>query len=335
MICNVLKEKNNVVIEERAIPEPKLGQVRIKTMLAGICGSDIHALHGLQPSLTFPRVMGHELVGIIDAFNPKDEQQGFHVGDRVAIDPSFRCGKCALCKDGRENICENLEVLGVHCDGGFSQFFICNVDMLHKLPECLRFEEAIFCEPMSIAMHAISRMTSTNRNKVAILGAGPIGLALLVALKELFQKVIVFEVLENRKRVALEIGADEVIDSVSGVYEAEDIDVVFDAVSIYATSVKAAKIVKRGGEVIVVGMAKPDVWFALLPILKKELTIRGTRMTRSVDFLAGLDLLARTDPKKIQAIITGYCSLADSVEGIHFAEKNPDKCIKEVIDCRK
>ena len=98
MRSNVLKQKGIMTIEEREIPKPREGQVRIRTALAGICGSDIHALHGLQPSLTFPRVMGHELVGVVDALYDKDGPSAVKIGDRVAIDPSYRCGNCKLCK---------------------------------------------------------------------------------------------------------------------------------------------------------------------------------------------------------------------------------------------
>lgn len=321
--------------EERTIPMPGPNQVRIRTALAGICGSDIHALHGLQPSLSFPTVMGHELVGTVDAIGEPNQVEGFCVGDRVVIDPSFRCGTCALCTSGKENICENLKVLGVHCDGGFSEYFLCDSDMLHMIPDSLSFEEAIFCEPLSIAMHAISRMTSNSRKRAAIIGAGPIGLALLIALKEQFEEVLIFEVLENRKTAARTIGADRVLDSVTDHYPHEDVDVVFDAVSISSTALLTEQIVRRGGEVVIVGMSKSDVGFHLLPILKKELSIRGTRMTRREDFAAALDLLVRTDPRSIQAAITGYWPLSDSIQAIRHAESHADACIKEVLDCRR
>jgi len=335
MICNVLKDKNILAMEERALPIPQSGQVRVKTILAGICGSDIHALHGLQPSLSFPTVMGHELVGVIDAIADQDSESEFHVGDRVVIDPSYRCGTCELCDSGKENICRELQVLGVHCDGGFAEYFICNIDMLHRIPESVRFEEAIFAEPLSIAMNAISRITSLQRRKAAIIGAGPIGLALLIAVKELFDEVIVFELLENRKSVARIIGADLVLDSVDADYRKEDVDVVFDTVSIASTVDLTEKIVRRGGEVIIVGMAKDDIGIHLLPILKKELSVRGTRMTCRENFSSALDLLARTDSEKIQAIITGYWSLSDAIEAIHHVESHTEISIKEVLDCRR
>jgi threonine dehydrogenase-like Zn-dependent dehydrogenase len=87
--------------------------------------------------------------------------------------------------------------------------------------------------------------------------------------------------------------------------------------------------------VIIIGMAKPEVGFKLLPILKKELSVRGTRMTRREDFKSALELLVRTDPKSIQAIITGYWGLTDSIEAIRHAETHTETCIKEVLDCRR
>lgn len=335
MISSVLQAKNKLVIEEREIPVPASGQVRIQTVLAGICGSDIHALHGMQPSLKFPTVMGHELVGIVDGFAADEGDSSFKVGDRVVIDPSFRCGVCPLCVSGKENICEDLKVLGVHVDGGFSEYFLCDIDMLYKLPDDLSFDEAVFCEPLSIATHTVSRMTTSERNKAAVIGAGPIGLAMVMVLREIFKTVIVFEPLENRRMTAKYIGADLVLESDPSAYHGQDIDVVFDTVSIAPTARLSEKIVRRGGEIVVVGMANPQDGLSMLTILKKELTVRGTRMTRPDDFGAALQLLSRADAKHIKAIITGHWPLEKAEEAIRYAETNPARCIKEVIDFRR
>ncbi len=335
MTCNVLQAKGELVLEQRPVCEPGLDQVRIRTVCAGICGSDIHALHGLQPSLSFPRVMGHELAGIIDAVGPCDEALPFKVGDRVVIDPSIRCGTCAQCTGGKENICEALQVLGVHCDGGFSEYFLCGSAMVYRMPDGMDFETAVFCEPMSIAMHALSRITCTVKGRIGIIGAGPIGLALLLAVKPICNVVVVFELLEKRKEVARTLGADAVLDPSVPIGSLEELDVVFDAVSLPETSILASRIVRWGGEVVIVGMAKPEAGFPLLSILKKELSVRGTRMTRREDFSAAISLLVKIGAEPVREIVTGSWSLSDSIQAIHYVEQHPEACIKEIIDFRK
>jgi 2-desacetyl-2-hydroxyethyl bacteriochlorophyllide A dehydrogenase len=333
----VLAGKERLVFERREIPKPGSGELLVRMVRAGICGSDIHAYHGLQPSLSYPCVMGHENVGVVEAING---DSSLSVGDRVVVDPSYRCGTCELCRSGRENICENLRVLGVHCDGGFAEYCVCGIGMAHKLPDGLDDDTAVFCEPMSIAIHALGRMGAPSCETALIIGAGPIGLAVLLAAKRVCVKTVVMDILGNRLDAARNVGADLVLDSSKdiGALEAamraatgELADVVFDTVSNPASVPIAERLVKRGGRVVVVGMANKDTGFHLLTTLKKELTIAGTRMTTHEDFAEALDLLRHTDPRLVRHIVTDAYPLSRAMEGIEFAERHPEKGIKTII----
>ena len=324
----VLKAKGDLCEELRAIPKPAVGEMLVRVVYCGICGSDLHAYHGLQPSLTYPCVMGHEIVGTIVEING---DSALTIGNAVVIDPSFRCGSCIQCTSGKENICENLRVLGVHCDGGFAEYCICGINMAHRVPAGLDLEVAVFAEPMSIAVHSASRMLSGKRDSVVILGAGPIGLALLLYVRPLFKTVLVVDMLENRRSVAAALGADQVLHPLDVPMDAYA-DVVFDAVSNPHTARLAERVVARGGEVIVVGLADANTGFSLLTILKKELRISGTRMTTGEDFSNALDYLAGLDAKLVRRIITHTYQLKDALEGFALAEKHPQSSIKILIN---
>ena len=113
----VVERPGSLAIQTRPLPAPAAGEVRIRVERAGICGSDVHILHGSNPFARYPRVIGHEFFGRIDAAGDDVDAR---IGARVVIDPVIACGHCYPCSVGRPNVCARLQVLGVHRDGGFS-----------------------------------------------------------------------------------------------------------------------------------------------------------------------------------------------------------------------
>jgi L-gulonate 5-dehydrogenase len=284
--------------------------------------------------------MGHELVGTIEAING---QSALRPGQRVAVDPSFRCGNCEWCRQGKENICENLKVLGVHCDGGFAEYFVCALSMVFPIPDGISDEAAVLAEPLSIAIHAADRVCQ-HANTALIAGAGPIGLALLIYLRSRFRKILVLDVLENRRERARHYGAGAVLNP--GVDQAsleeavqeqlgEYPGVIFDTVSSPASVKYDERLVQRGGEIIIVGMAGPETGFRLLPVLKKEITIRGTRMTGKNAFPRVMDFLKSQNQDIWKQYITQFFPLGQFEEGFTLAELHPELSVKVVITCEK
>ncbi len=115
----VIKEPGQLVIDEHEISQPLPGEVRVKVQLAGICGSDVHIYRGHNPFAKYPRVIGHEFFGVVDAVG--EGVSADKLGKRVSVDPVISCGHCYPCQIGRPNVCKELTVLGVHRDGGFSE----------------------------------------------------------------------------------------------------------------------------------------------------------------------------------------------------------------------
>lgn len=116
----VIQQPNQLVIEARPRPQPGAGEVRVKITLAGICGSDSHIYRGHNPFAKYPRVIGHEFFGVIDAVGEGVDPS--RSGERVSVDPVISCGHCYPCSVGKPNVCTSLVVLGVHRDGGFSEY---------------------------------------------------------------------------------------------------------------------------------------------------------------------------------------------------------------------
>lgn len=151
-----LKEPRNVDCVELEKPVPGPGEALIRIVTAGICGSDIGAFRGTNTLVSYPRIIGHELAGIVEEI-PADNPKGLKPGDKVIVDPYIYCGECYPCSIGRTNCCTSLKVLGVHIDGGMAEYFCHPADMLVKMPEDMDWTDAAMAEPLTISLHGIHR----------------------------------------------------------------------------------------------------------------------------------------------------------------------------------
>ncbi len=209
----IVEGPGQMKLVETQVPYPRGGEVRVRVHHAGICGSDIHIYHGTHPFVRYPRVIGHEFAGIIDAVGAG--VSAARVGQRVAVTPVISCGECYQCRVGRPNVCANLQVLGVHRDGGFSEFCCVPADLAHPVPDIVDDCAAATVEPFSIAANMLSR-TGVEPFEVALVyGAGPIGMTVIQALKGVHrvEKLIVVDHIETRLNWARAAGADLAIDT--------------------------------------------------------------------------------------------------------------------------
>ena len=164
------------VIQFREVPVPPMGprQLTAKIIRIGVCGSDIHVFHGKHPYTSYPVVQGHEVAATVVAVGP--EVRGFAQGDRITIMPQVVCGTCYPCRTGRYHICDNLKVMGFQTTGTASDYFVVDADKCLVFPDTMSFEEGAMIEPLSVAVHALSRLDGgVAGKKIAVYGAGPIG----------------------------------------------------------------------------------------------------------------------------------------------------------------
>ena len=262
MKANVLHSGGDLRYGSVPDPVPRADEAIVKVHACSICGSDVHAFHGKHPRLTFPRILGHEFAGEIVALGP--ELKGFRVGDRVCCDIDFPCGVCGPCREGRSNICEKLRTMGFDRDGAYAEFAAVPSFNLYKLPENVSYDQASAVQVLGISYHAVAhRVKPQHGEKVAVIGAGPIGLGAALIAQLMGGEVTITDVLEYRLAKARELGIANTIDAAEGNVRERALEATagrgFDKVIECVgglqerTVADAVSMVKRGGQVTVVG----------------------------------------------------------------------------------
>ena len=296
---------------DRPLPVAGRRDVLVRVASVAICGSDVHGYTGTTGRRIPPIVMGHEASGVVESIGA--EVDGWRPGDRVTFDSTVYCGECPSCRDGRINLCERRQILGVSTpayrrDGAMSQYVAVPSRILHPLPDELTFDEAALVEPAAVAMHAVRISAIDPGLPMVVIGAGAIGLLVLQALKAAGSgHVIVMDVRDERLDVARRLGADETINSETSEPAAAleattgrtTVGVAFEAVGISRTVRLAAELTAPGGHLTLIGNVQPSVEMNLQAIVSKELTIKGSAASAG-EYPACLALMAsgriRTGP---------------------------------------
>ena len=197
MLQQVMTEPGKIIFREIPVPEIGDGQVLVKIMDIGVCGSDIHVYHGKHPFTKYPVTQGHEVSGEIVKCGANVE--GLTVGQKVTIEPQVYCGKCYPCRHGKYNLCEELKVMGFQTTGTASEFFAVDAKKVTPIPKSMSFEEGAMLEPLAVAVHAVRQMGNVTGMNIAVLGAGPIGNLVAQAAKGLgAAKVMITDVSDYR-----------------------------------------------------------------------------------------------------------------------------------------
>ncbi|SQI43159.1 L-threonine 3-dehydrogenase [Leminorella richardii] len=287
LIC---QEPTQLVYQQRDVPTPAANEAVIKISAVGICGTDIHAWSGKQPFFSYPRVLGHEICGEVSQLGSGVSQ--FKVGQRVAVMPYLSCGKCGACQSGRTNCCENISVIGVHQDGGFSEYLSVPESNLLEVDDVDPISAALI-EPFAISAHAVRRAALKQDEHVLVVGAGPIGLGVAAIAKADGAKVIVADTSpERRDHVTQQLGV-AVIDPASETFDADlrsHFNGMLAAKVIDATGNQHAmnntvNLIRHGGSIVFVGLFKGDLTFSDPEFHKKETTMMGSRNATKEDFI--------------------------------------------------
>lgn len=167
----VVDRPNSMAVVERPLPEPGPGEVGVRVRFAGSCGSDLHIFHGMNPFVLYPRIIGHELVGRIGAVGEGVGRSS--IGETVVVDPVIGCGQCHACRIGRQDVCSRLQVIGVHRDGGFSQYVCAPEKNAHVVPAGLALPSASVIEPFAVAANVTHRTGVPPSDIALVYGAGP------------------------------------------------------------------------------------------------------------------------------------------------------------------
>ena len=274
--------------EVRQAPElhPGPGEVVIKNMVCGVCGTDVHIFHGEPGSADVnpPVVLGHEYSG--EVVEVGEGVTALKPGDHVTVDPNIYCGECVYCRNGKKQLCETMQAVGVTRDGGFGEYSLVPAAQAFKLGDSVPYEAGAMAEPVACCLHGIDLAGIKAGDRVCSVGGGAIGLIMLQLAKlSGASSLVLSEPNEKRRQVALSLGADAAIDptapDANSAYEAalgDGADVVIECVGNNAAVKSAFQLAKKGATIVLFSVPKVDATFdlPLFDVYKKELTIKGS-----------------------------------------------------------
>lgn len=279
-----VRAPNDLVIEEREIPQPQAGEVRIRVISAGICGSDLHIWRGHNPFAKYPRVIGHEFLGCIDAVGTGVAVE--RIGERIVGDPVVSCGHCYPCSVGRPNVCSELQVIGLHRDGGFSEYVTLPAKNAHVVPDVIHDSEATMIEPFTIAANICNQLKPGPLDTALIYGAGPMGLTSIQALRGVYgvKEVIVVDRIDERLQMAKANGADRIINN-SSLDLADELarlgirpTVIIDAACHPSILPEAIRLASPAARIGILGFSDAPCVISQQGITSKEISIYSSRL---------------------------------------------------------
>lgn len=329
------KPKDLTCLElEKPVPGPGEALIRVKT--AGICGSDIGAYRGTNNLVSYPRIIGHELAGVIEEI-PADNPKGLKKGDKVIVDPYLYCGDCYPCRIGRTNCCTGLRVLGVHVDGGMAEYYCHPANMLVKMPEDMDWTDAAMAEPLTISLHGIHRGGLKAGEYCAVIGAGPIGLLAGMIAQAYGAHAVLLDLVQERLDFAKELGIEYAVNSgrEDGVKRVAEItggvmaQQVMECSGANAAVRSSLDLVSHAGRITLTGWPPRETPLPTDIITRKEIDIRGAR-TSAGEFEEAIELIYR---KKVDVskILTKTISMEEVPETVCDIEKNPGNYMKVVV----
>lgn len=297
MRAAIFDEPFSLRIAQAPKPAPDQGEVLVRVKAAGLCAGDLYIYTGKNPYVTYPRIGCHEIAGVVEAYGP--DTRGLAIGTRVVVDPFIGCGRCYPCRVGNRNCCANLTIVGVHREGGFADFVTAPVQNLNVVPDSLTDFEAAFAEPVAIGVQGCRRGMVTSDDTVLVLGAGPIGLAIVEVARALGAKVYATDLSAERLSTVADLGAIPIaggaglVERVLEITNGEGMPVVMEATGVAPVMEQTIDLVAASGRIVILGLVKKGlgVTFPGLDFTRKEVSILGSRA--SVDcFPEALALLA-------------------------------------------
>jgi L-iditol 2-dehydrogenase len=327
-------------IEYREIPLPQLqpDEVLIQVRRIGICGSDIHVFHGRHPYTSYPIVQGHEVSGIISQVGK--QVKFLSEADLVVFMPQVTCGECYPCRHGMYHICDSLKVMGFQTNGAAQEYFPIKADLVMKLPEVVALDHAALIEPISVAVHALSRFGNVAGLNVLVLGAGTIGnLVAQVAAASGAKKVLITDISEYKRNKARQCGLNNVVNpakeelgkAILKTFGPDRADLILECVGVQATISEAIANARKGSAIIVVGVFgdKPSVDLGL--VQDRELSLMGTLMYQRKDYVRAIELVAQ-GILHLDQMVTHRFAFKDYLNAYKTIESSGGNYLKVMID---
>lgn len=335
----ICEQPNRLVLRDTERPAIQAGQAMIRVRRIGICGTDLHAYKGRQPYFTYPRILGHELSGTIEAIDAPSST--FNIGDPVVVIPYLECGSCAACRKGKTNCCAKLEVLGVHRDGGMREYMTVPADHLLSA-EGLTLDQAAIVECLAIGAHAVRRAALQPDDTVLVIGAGPIGLGVMKFAKLAGARTIALDLQPSRLQYSRRWAeVDEIVDGsqhpleqIAAITGGDMPEVVFDATGSARSMIESFGYTAHGGKLVFVGLVNDDIVFRDPDFHKKELTLLGSRNAARIDFEQVIQAM-RDGQLETDLFITHRLEFAELGDRYEMLYEPDEGVIKAVVSLGK
>lgn len=329
----VCEKPFSLQLDDQPRPARKPGEALIRIRRVGLCGTDFHIFSGNQPFLSYPRVMGHELAGEVAEI---DAGSRLTLGELVTINPYLPCGHCIACRKAKPNACVNIRVMGVHIDGGMTEYVSVPEKAVVPVPG-LTPDQAAMVEFLSIGAHAVRRGQVTGEDRVLVVGAGPIGVATALFAQLAGADVSLIDTNAARldyaqKAIGLhhaaEVG-DGLEDWLKSRTDGEGFDAVFDATGSARAIEQGFSYVAHGGRYVLVSVVKDTISFMDPEFHKREMTLIGSRNATRHDFQLVIDLI-RDGAIPTAALQTHAFALEDLPSVVPELMADPGRVLKAI-----
>ena len=311
----------SIAFREEPIPVPGPGQLRIRLVEVGICGSDVHYFGGHRP-LPEPTIIGHEGWGYIDAVGEGVQRV---IGERVVVDPNAPCGKCIYCERGQATVCPNKRTIGLNAPGCFAEYVLIPADFAHTLPEAVSDTDAVTIEPTAVAFNALKHASLQAGDTIYVLGLGAIGM--LITHLAIQRGIIVYvgELNSVLLDKAVSMGAR------TGEWQLEDIRVAFECTGSAAATTQLCADAPRGSQIVLLGLSEKPASFTPLDLVRRGISIKGSLIyDHPVDFQAVIQQIVSGDIRPGQ-IISKYIPLSEVQAGLETATQgHPGKIVVQI-----
>lgn len=338
MLQAVMTAPGQIRFDTVPAPQAGPGQVLVKIKRIGVCGSDIHVYHGKHPYTKYPVTQGHEVSGRIAALG--EGVDGFHVGQKVTIEPQVYCGACYPCTHGKYNLCENLKVMGFQTTGTASEYFAADASKVTALPDEMGFDEGAMIEPLAVTIHAVRQAGGVEGKRICVLGCGPIGILLVQSLKACgAAAVLATDVSDYRLQLAKQCGADYAVNTKEADFGAamleafgpDKADIIYDCAGNDITMDQAIQNARKGSVIILVAVYAGLAHCDLAKLNDSELDLNTTMMYRHEDYVDAIRLVSE-GKIQLKPLMSKHFAFQDYLAAYEYIDKNRETTMKVLVD---
>ena len=336
MLTVICETPGTLLAQDRSRPVRGEDEVLLRVRRVGVCGTDLHIFTGKQPFLSYPRVMGHELSGVVEE---APAHSALKPGDAVYVMPYLSCGSCIACRRGKTNCCVKIQVLGVHRDGAFTEYLSIPAPFVHKA-EGISLDQAAMVEFLAIGAHAVRRSQIEGGERVLVVGTGPIGMAAITFAKLRGAQVTALDTRDDRLAfceahlnvdATVRIGETDVA-QLSALTDGEFFDVVFDATGNPKAMERGFEFIAHGGKYVLVSVVRDAITFSDPEFHKREATLLGSRNATVEDFDTVVQAM-RAGQIPDKALNTHRLTLADVPTGFSRLLDPSAGVVKAIVEC--